>query len=120
MPLQSSSLTAGSGRSLALTASSPALAGPPCPGFRHSPGVSTRRRTRNTPTNSRQSRTNLRGSLLLRRIWRRVRDEAADDLMRRLTRLRLEVMPTDEESRLMAYRWQAIQTELRRLFDAKR
>jgi hypothetical protein len=52
--------------------------------------------------------------------WGRVRDDVVAELSRRLTRMRLEVPITEDESRLADQRWDAAQAEWRRLFDAKR
>ena len=52
--------------------------------------------------------------------WRRARDNAVDELSRRVTRMRLGVMPTNDESKAAEDRWGVIQAEFRRLFDAKR
>jgi hypothetical protein len=52
--------------------------------------------------------------------WRELRDEAVGQLSRRLTRVRLGVFPTEDESREIDDQWGANQQQFRRLFDAKR
>jgi hypothetical protein len=52
--------------------------------------------------------------------WGQARDDVVTELSRRLTRVRLEVPPTEDDFRLADQRWDAAQAALRHLFDARR
>lgn len=52
--------------------------------------------------------------------WRQLRDDTVAHLSRQVTRLRLGVLPTDDEIRIAEDQSRAFQAQLRRLFDTKR